>query len=55
MIPIKIMEGILVDELIAKLLWKGKGTRIVKNILKKKKSSFRTLSGLISRFIIKLQ
>ena len=52
---IKIMEEILVDELIAKFLWKVKGTRIVKNILKKKKSSLRTLSGLISRFIIKLQ
>lgn len=41
MIPIKITAEILVDELIAKFLWKGKGTRIVKNILKKKKSSLK--------------
>lgn len=56
-ILIKIPAEILVeiDELIVKFVWKGKGSRIVKKILKKKKSSLKTLHGLISRFIVKLQ
>ena len=56
-IPIKIPAEILVeiDELIVKFVWKGKGSRIVKKILEKKKSSLKILHGLISRFIVKLQ